>query len=120
MGEEKRRRATGAYPEKSRENMEAKLILALKEPALIMIFKRPDDGVMECDLAPSPPYDSHIAYGILVADLVRHIARCFEVSIDEVMVEVTDQLINHPDVIEGGRVVDDEDFFKRSSWKKPS
>ena len=119
MGEEKRRRATGAYPEKSREDMETKLILALKEPALIMMFKRPDDGDIECDLCPWPPYDSDIAYGILVADLVRHIARCFEVSVEEVMVLVTEELLNHPKEIEGERG-DTEDVIKKSSWKRPS
>jgi hypothetical protein len=53
----------------------------IRQPLIIMFQK--DDGVVECRI--HPPFDyTHQHYGLLVCDLVRHIAGMFGVHEDKV------------------------------------
>ena len=42
-------------------------------------------------------------YGILIADLIRHVARCFNVDVSRVMYWVKKELANPTSDVEGGR-----------------
>ena len=53
------------------------------ENPLVIMFEGAD-GAVTCHLHPSKRCDSHETYGLLVADLVRHVARAFGVDEDEV------------------------------------
>jgi hypothetical protein len=52
----------------------------LKDP-LVVIFRQ--DGNVVCNIHPAPGYD-HTHYGLVVCDLVRHVAHAFHVGEDEV------------------------------------
>lgn len=50
----------------------------VKKP-LVIIFEAPD-GEMMTHIWPSAKADSHAAYGLIVCDLVRHVAVYFKVD----------------------------------------
>ena len=52
----------------------------LKDP-LVVIFQQ--DGNVVCHVHPAPGLD-HKHYGLVICDLVRHVARAFHVGEDEV------------------------------------
>ena len=49
---------------------------------LVIMFEAPDKNVV-CHIHPAKGYD-HQMYGLLVCDLVRHVARAFKVEEDDV------------------------------------
>ena len=59
----------------------AKKVMRIEQPLVIM-FEDADRVV--CHIHPSEKANSHEAYGLLVCDLVRHVARAFEVEEDDV------------------------------------
>jgi hypothetical protein len=63
------------------------------EKPLVIMFETPD-GVI-CHLYPSETANSHRHYGMLVCDLVRHVARAFEVEEQDVW-EWVDKERDHP------------------------
>ncbi len=48
------------------------------EQPLVVMFEA--DGGVVCHIHPSKTASSHQHYGILICDLVRHVARAFEVE----------------------------------------
>jgi hypothetical protein len=52
----------------------------LKDP-LVVIFQQ--DGKVVCNIHPAPGLD-HKHYGLVICDLVRHVARAFHVGEDDV------------------------------------
>jgi hypothetical protein len=52
------------------------------ESPLIVMFEA--DGEIVCHIHPSKKASSHQHYGLLVCDLVRHVARAFKVDEDAV------------------------------------
>lgn len=49
---------------------------------LVIMFRTPDKQII-CHIHPTEE-DGHEAYGLLICDLVRHVARAFKVDEDEV------------------------------------
>jgi hypothetical protein len=64
------------------------------ESPLVIMFEDPDGGIV-CRIHQSPKTNSHKHYGLLVCDLVRHVARAFEVEEDDVW-EWVDKERRHP------------------------
>jgi len=52
------------------------------ESPLVIMFE--DDGEIVCHIHPSKNASSHQDYGLLICDLVRHVARAFKVDEDDV------------------------------------
>jgi hypothetical protein len=50
---------------------------------LVIMFEAPTGNVV-CHIHPSKSTSSHRAYGLLICDLARHVARAFNVREDEV------------------------------------
>lgn len=61
---------------------------------LVMMYEGDENNII-CDLWPSERVDRYEMYGMIVADLVRHIARKFQVYDDEVW-EWVDKERYHP------------------------
>lgn len=74
--------------------------MEIKEP-LVMMFNT-EDG-MQCRLHLSP-IDTYEHYALCAADLIRHIARCFNVEIDDVRAWVDKELDNPTTPITGNIV----------------
>jgi hypothetical protein len=49
------------------------------ESPLVIMFEAPEGGVV-CHIHPSATANSHEHYGLLICDLVRHVARAFKVE----------------------------------------
>lgn len=62
------------------------------EKPLIIVFDQ--DGHLTVHLFPGPEH-THEHYGLLIADLVKHVALCFKVSDEEVW-EWVDKERRHP------------------------
>lgn len=56
--------------------------IIVKQP-LVMIFQEPD-GEIITHIWPNENANSHEAYGLIIYDLVRHVANAFKVSEDDV------------------------------------
>lgn len=54
----------------------------IESPLLIMFADQ--QGEVVCHIHPSEHCPTHETYGLLIADLVRHVARAFKVTEDEV------------------------------------
>lgn len=67
--------------------------LRVERPLVIMF----EDGAgsIKCHLYPSKGCASHSRYGMLICDLVRHVARAFEVAEEDVW-EHVDKERHHP------------------------
>lgn len=74
MGEGRRRRDLGM----GETGMRAGRPIVVKSPLVIMFEN--EDGSVTCHLHPSDRCPGHESYGLLVADLVRHVARAFHVE----------------------------------------
>jgi hypothetical protein len=61
---------------------------------LVIIYEDPSAGVV-CRIHQSETANSHKHYGILICDLVRHVARAFKVKEDDVW-EAVDKERRHP------------------------
>ncbi len=59
---------------------------------LVIVFKQHEDIV--CHLHPRPGYD-HTHYGLLICDLVRHVAAAFKVEEDDVWKWVDKERYRH-------------------------
>lgn len=59
---------------------------------LVIMFEQ--DGSIVCHLHPRPD-DSHRGYGLLICDLVRHVAGAFKIDEDDVW-EWVDKERHHP------------------------
>jgi len=67
----------------------------------VMMFEDNETKQMTCHLYPSGSCDTYQAYALLVCDLVRHVAKCFEVKEQEVWKWVDKERANPTtDVIE--------------------
>ena len=55
--------------------------MVIADPLVIM-FEGPDEII--CHIHPSESANSHHHYGMIVCDLVRHVARAFDVEEDDV------------------------------------
>ncbi len=64
------------------------------ENPLVIMFEAPDGQVM-CHIHPSKRAKSHQHYGLLICDLVRHVASAFHVREDDVW-EWVDKERRHP------------------------
>ena len=89
MGEARRRRTLGT----NEPGMQSDRPIVVKSPLVIM-FENEDGGVT-CHLHPSDRCPSHESYGLLVTDLVRHVARKFSVDEEDVW-EWVDKERRHP------------------------
>jgi hypothetical protein len=74
----------------------------IKTPYVIM-FRDEETKNVICHLYPSGSCDTYQAYGLLVCDLVRHVAKCFEVEeqqfwewVDAERVHPTTQIMEPP------------------------
>jgi hypothetical protein len=72
-------------------------------PDLVLMTIDADDGHIVCMLAPPPGY-THQHYGLVVADLLRHIANAYGVSVEDVLPWVNKEPDNPTSPIEGWRV----------------
>jgi len=68
-------------------------VMMIAKPLVIMFGDGTPDGNIICHLHP-PPKWSYREYGLLVADLIRHVAGCFKVSTSDVMEWVEKELGN--------------------------
>ncbi len=57
-------------------------VMRIEQP-LVVMFEAPEGGIV-CHIHPSKAASSHQHYGILICDLVRHVARAFKVDEDAV------------------------------------
>jgi hypothetical protein len=62
--------------------MMARKVMRIEQPLVIM-FEDPD-GEIVCHIHPNEKADSHEAYGLIICDLVRHVARAFKVDEENV------------------------------------
>ena len=65
----------------------------IENPLLIMFADQ--QGEVVCHIHPSEHCPTHETYGLLIADLVRHVARAFKVSEEDVW-EWVDKERRHP------------------------
>jgi hypothetical protein len=56
-------------------------IVAIEQPLVVMLEA---GGAVVCQIFPNARAASHREYGLLICDLVRHVARAFEVEEDDV------------------------------------
>lgn len=56
--------------------------MVIAQPLVIM-FEGPDEKII-CHLYPSKQCKDHRGYGLIIADLVRHVAAAFKVDEDDV------------------------------------
>lgn len=68
---------------------------------LIIVFETPE-GKMQTHLHPGEANDYRL-FGLLIADVIRHTARCFDVEVEQVAEWVNKELANPTTPIEGGR-----------------
>ena len=96
MGEAKRRNRSGlgerGGPVLQTENPPPGTF-KIANPLLIMFAD--EQGEVVCHIHPSKHCPTHESYGLLIADLVRHVARAFKVSEDNVW-EWVDKERRHP------------------------
>ncbi len=76
--------------------------MKIKTPLVIM-FEDQDTKNVICHLHPSESCDSYQGYGLLVCDLVRHVAKCFGVNEEEVWEWVDKERTNPTTDITGSR-----------------
>ena len=74
----------------------------LKQPLLLM-FKTPQDKV-QCHLYPEEGM-THEHYGLLICDLIRHVAACFKVSEDDIFEWIERERDKPTTKLEGGRLM---------------
>jgi hypothetical protein len=72
----------------------------IKTPYVIMFQDEETKNVI-CHLYPSGSCDSYQAYGLLVCDLVRHVAKCFGVKEQQVWDWVDKERANPTTEIKG-------------------
>jgi hypothetical protein len=85
MGEAKRRAKSGIGGPARRfpgPTVPAGAPIKIENPLVIMFAD--DSGKVHCQLHPSDKCPSPAEYGLLIADLARHVARAFEVDEGEV------------------------------------
>ena len=75
--------------------------MVIKTPWVIM-FEDEDTGNVICHLHPKDS-DTYQSYGLLVCDLVRHVAKCFEVNEEDVWEWVDKERTNPTTDIKGTR-----------------
>ena len=96
MGEAKRRNKLGAG-ERSGPVLHAENpppgTFKIANPLLIMFAD--ERGEVVCHIHPSEHCPTHETYGLLIADLVRHVARAFKVG-EEAVWEWVDKERGHP------------------------
>ena len=96
MGAAKRRRSLGSAeggPPVPRGQNPQPGTFRIENPLVIMFADQ--QGEVVCHVHPSERCPTHETYGLLIADLVRHVARAFTVSEDEVR-EWVDKERHHP------------------------
>src|SRR5437764_11662621 len=96
MGEAKRRRGSGLGDRRTpvlHAESPPPGTFKIANPLLIMFADQ--RGEVVCHLHPSEHCPTHESYGLLIADLVRHVARAFKVSEDDVW-EWVDKERHHP------------------------
>ncbi len=77
-------------------------VIKLKDPLLIVCE---DKSSRKCvTTVTMPPGSSYQTYGLLIADIIRHVARAFNVGEDEVIDWVNKELRHPTTPIEGGSV----------------
>src|SRR5436305_12925142 len=96
MGEAKRRQHSGSgdtavSPTRSLVRQTAPF--KIENPLVIMFAGA--SGDVQCHIYPSERCPTHKEYGLLVADLVRHVARAFDVGAKDVW-EWVDKERRHP------------------------
>ena len=64
----------------------------IEKPRVVMFEQ---DGKVVCHLHQSTMADSHSDYGLLICDLVRHVASAFEVDEDDVWEWVDKERYHH-------------------------
>jgi hypothetical protein len=96
MGEAKRRQHSGAG-ERRGPVLQAETAppgtFRIANPLVIMFAD--ERGEVICHIDPSEHCPTHETYGLLIADLVRHVARAFNVS-EEAVWEWVDKERGHP------------------------
>ena len=96
MGEAKRRGGSGVSECRTpifRAHVPQPGTFSIENPLVIMFAD--ERGEVVCHLHPSERCPTHETYGLLVADLVRHVARAFDVG-DEDVWEWVDKERHHP------------------------
>jgi hypothetical protein len=71
----------------------AKKVMEIRDPLVIMF--EGSGGEVICHIHPSKRANSHENYGLIICDLVRHVARAFKVGEDDVW-EWVDKERHHP------------------------
>ena len=67
-------------------------VMTINDPLVIMFE---DEGQVVCHIHPSGTASSHREYGLIICDLVRHVAHAFQVEEEEVW-EWVDKERHHP------------------------
>jgi hypothetical protein len=96
MGEAKRRGSSGIGERRTpgfRSQIPQPGTFRIENPLVIMFAD--ERGEVVCHLHPSERCPTHETYGLLVADLVRHVARAFGVGEEDVW-EWVDKERHHP------------------------
>jgi hypothetical protein len=96
MGEAKRRGSSGLGERRApvlRAQVPQPGTFRIENPLVIMFAD--ESGNVLCHLHPSEQCPTHESYGLLIADLVRHVARAFDVGEEEVW-EWVDKERHHP------------------------
>ncbi len=96
MGEAKRRGSSGVSEGRTpafRGQIPQPGTFRIENPLVIMFAD--ERGEVVCHLHPSERCPTHETYGLLVADLVRHVARTFDVGEEDVW-EWVDKERHHP------------------------
>ena len=96
MGEAKRRGSSGSGERRTpafRAQIPQPGTFKIENPLVIMFAD--ERGEVVCHLHPSERCPTHETYGLLVADLVRHVARAFDVGEEDVW-EWVEKERHHP------------------------
>jgi hypothetical protein len=75
--------------------------IEIENPYVIIL--RGDDGQIQTRLCPDKQ-TTYRSYGLMIADLIRHTARCFNVAPEQVVEWINKELVSPTTPIEGGRV----------------
>ena len=96
MGEAKRREQSGAGERRGpvlQQETPPPGTFRIANPLVIMFAD--ERGEVICHIHPSEHCPTHETYGLLIADLVRHVSRAFKVS-EEAVWEWVDKERGHP------------------------
>jgi hypothetical protein len=88
--------------EEMNKKAESFIEIEIKNPYVI-VYKT-DRGMIQTQLHPGEECSNYQSFGLLIADIIHHTARCFNVKPEQVVEWVNKELANPTTKIEGGIV----------------